>query len=235
MILRLSNDGLEPISRYGMEDYFKDNLAASTTIVGSYDTSKKEYNITLNHDTVSFKEDTNTWVSRKSYLQENGISLNNLYYTFKDGQLWSHDNETRNNFYGAQNNSSIKLVFNDAPGSVKQFKTLNYEGTRSRIFVDNDTNNDGYSNLDTDNYFPGRVERAGWWSNSIESNKQSGQVISFEEKEGKWFNFIQGVETTLANLDTEEFSVQGLGTASSVTASEDYSYKVTITVNENAD
>ena len=235
VILRLSNDGLEPISRYGMEDYFKDNLAASTTIVGSYDTSKKEYNITLNHDTVSFKEDTNTWVSRKSYLQENGISLNNLYYTFKDGQLWSHDNETRNNFYGAQNNSSIKLVFNDAPGSVKQFKTLNYEGTRSRIFVDNDTNNDGYSNLDTDNYFPGRVERAGWWSNSIESNKQSGQVISFEEKEGKWFNFIQGVETTLANLDTEEFSVQGLGTASSVTASEDYSYKVTITVNENAD
>ena len=235
VILRLSNDGLEPISRYGMEDYFKDNLAASTTVIGSYDTSKKEYNVTLNYDTVSFKEDTNTWVSRKSYLQEAGISLNNTYYTFKDGQLWSHDSETRNSFYGDDYNSKIKFIFNDAPGSVKQFKTLNYEGSRSRIFVDNDTSGDGVSNSDTDNYFPNRVARSGWWSNNIVSDKQDGQVLNFEEKEGKWFNYIQGTQTALSNLDTSEFSVQGLGAASSVTASGDYSYKVTITVNENAD
>jgi hypothetical protein len=235
VVLRLSNDGIEPISRYGMEDYFRDNLAASTTIIGSYDTSKKEFNLTLNHDTVSFKEDTNKWASRKSYLQEDGLSLNNIYYTFKDGQLWSHDNETRNNFYDEQYNSTIKFIFNDAPNSIKQFKTLNYEGTQSRIFVDNDTNNDGVSNADTDNYFPNRVAKDGWWTNNIESDKQDGQILNFEEKEGKWFNFIQGTQTTLSNLDTSEFSVQGLGDASSVTAGDGYSYQVTITVNENAD
>ena len=228
VILRLSADGLEPISRYGLEDYFKDNLAASTTVIGSYDTYKKEYNVTLNFDTVSFKEDTNAWTSRKSFLQEEGVSLNNTYYTFKDGQLWSHDNQTRNNFYGTQYNSSIKFIFNDAPGSVKQFKTLNYEGSQARIFQDNS------GNADTDNYFPNKFEKAGWWSNSIESDKQSGQVLNFEEKEGKWFNFIKGTAPTSTNIDTSEFSVQGLGNAS-VTASGDYTFGVTITVNENND
>ena len=228
VILRLSADGLEPISRYGLEDYFKDNLAASTTVIGSYDTNKKEYNITLNHNTLSFKEDTNSWASRKSFLQEEGVSLNNKYYTFKNGDLWVHDNETRNNFYGTQYNSSVKFIFNDAPGSVKQFKTLNYEGTQARIFQDNS------GNADTDNNFFNKNNTAGWWSNTIESDKQSGQVLSFKEKEGKWFNYIQGTQTDSTNIDTGEFSVQGLGSGS-VSASADYSYKVTITVNENND
>ena len=228
VILRLSADGLEPISRYGLEDYFKDNLAASTTVIGSYDTYKKEYNVTLNFDTVSFKEDTNAWTSRKSFLQEEGVSLNNVYYTFKDGQLWSHDNQTRNNFYGTQYNSSVKFIFNDAPGSVKQFKTLNYEGSQARIFQDNS------GNADTDNYFPNKFIKTGWWSNSIESDKQSGQVLNFEEKEGKWFNYIKGTASNSTNIDTSEFSVQGLGNGS-VAASNDYTFGVTITVNENND
>jgi hypothetical protein len=228
VILRLSADGLEPISRYGLEDYFKDNLAASTTVIGSYDTYKKEYNVTLNFDTVSFKEDTNAWTSRKSFLQEKGVSLNNIYYTFKDGQLWSHDNQTRNNFYGTQYNSSIKFIFNDAPGSIKQFKTLNYEGSQARIFQDNS------GNADTDNYFPNKFIKTGWWSNSIESDKQSGQVLNFEEKEGKWFNYIKGTASNSTNIDTSEFSVQGLGNGS-VAASGDYTFGVTITVNENND
>ena len=211
-----------------MEDYFKENLALSTTVIGSYDTNKKEYNITLNHDTISFKEDTNGWTSRKSFLQEDGVSLNNKYYTFKHGDLWVHDNETRNNFYGDPYNSSIKFIFNDAPGSIKQHKTLNYEGTQARIFQDNS------GNSDTDNDFFNKNSVAGWWSNSIESDKQSGNVLKFVEKEGKWFNYIQGTQTTLSNLDTSEFSVQGLGSGS-VSASADYSFKVTITVNENND
>ena len=48
-------------------------------------------------------------------------------------------------------------------------------------------------------------------------------------------NYIHGDITELQNVDTSEFSVQGLGDVSAVTASGDYSYAVTITVNENAD
>ena len=226
VVLRLSADGLEPISRYGMSDYFKDNLAIATTAIGSYDTNKKSYNLTLNFDTASFKETTNAWSSRKSFLQEAGVSLNNLYYSFKFGEPWVHDNEIRNNFYGVQYNSSIKFIFNEVSGSVKQFKTLNYEGSDSRIFID--------SGSDSDNVFENRAARAGWWSNTITSDKQEGNVISFKEKEGKWFEYIQGTQTTAENIDTSEFSVQGLG-GGTVTASNDYTNKVTITINENND
>ena len=226
VILRLSADGLEPISRYGMDDYFKDNLADSTTIIGSYDESKKEYNITLNHDTVSFKETTNAWVSRKSFLQEDGVSLNNKYYTFKNGDLWVHDNETRNNFYGTQYESKLKLIFNDAPGSVKSFKTLNYEGSQARVFNDS---------TDVDNNPFNKDLKQGWWSDSIVSDMQEGQIKDYKEKEGKWFNYIQGTATTLSNLDTNEFSVQGIGTATNVASGDGYSQTVILTINENND
>jgi len=225
VVLRLSADGLEPISRYGMEDYFRDNLAASTNIIGSYDDIKKEYNITLNHNTVSFKETTNAWASRKSYLQEQGVSLNNKYYTFKNADLWVHDNETRNNFYGTQYNSSIKFIFNDSPGSIKSYKTLNYEGSQARVFNDSS---------DVDNNPFNKDAKSGWWADTIVSDLQDGQIKDFQDKEGKWFNFIQGTTTTLSNLDTNEFSVQGIGLpAGGVSGTANTS--VVLTIEENQD
>jgi hypothetical protein len=110
-------------------------------------------------------------------------------------------------FNGAQHESSVKFIFNDAPGSVKSFKTLNYEGSQARIFLDNpDTEN----NPDTDNNFYNRLAKSGWWVDTIESDMQEGQVKTFKNKEGKWFYNILGAETVdLVDLDTREYSVQG--------------------------
>ena len=233
VILRLSGNGLEPISRYGLSDYFRDKLSVSDAkVIGSYDENKKEYNITFAgstrskdtngelvklseyNETSSFKENSNGWNTRKSFIQESGLSLNNTYYTFSDGEIWSHNNETRNNFYGEQYESSVKFIFNDAPGSVKSFKTLNYEGSQARVFLDNP---DVSGNPDTDNKFENRLAKPGWWVESIESDLQSGQVKTFKNKEGKWFYNILGTETTSINLDTKEYSVQGLGYISAIT------------------
>jgi len=219
VILRLSGNGLTPISNYGMDDYFRDKLAAAKKVIGSYDENKDEYNLTITNqtdssgynETTSFKEDVNGWTTRKSFIKENGLSLNNIYYTFKNGEIWSHDNETRNNFYGVQYDSSVKFIFNDAPGSVKSFKTLNYEGSQARVFVDDP---------DADNKFENRLAKSGWWVDSIESDLQSGQVKTFKDKEGKWFYNILGTETTDLNLDTKEYSVQGLGYISAITGSQ---------------
>ena len=224
VILRLSGNGLTPISNYGMDDYFRDKLATAQRVIGSYDENKDEYNLTITkqtdssdyNETTSFKEDVNGWGTRKSFIKENGLSLNNIYYTFKNGEIWSHNNETRNNFYGVQYNSSVKFIFNDAPGSVKSFKTLNYEGTQARVFLDNP---DASGNPDTDNKFYNRLAKSGWWVSSIESDLQSGQVKTFKNKEGKWFYNILGTETTDLNLDTKEYSVQGLGYISAITGS----------------
>ena len=53
-VLRLSKDGLTPISDYGMSDWFKDNLKLSGKVIGSYDDKLNEYNITLIPKRISY-------------------------------------------------------------------------------------------------------------------------------------------------------------------------------------
>ena len=216
-VLRLSMDGLTPISDAGMSDWFKDNLKPSTSIIGSYDNSKKEYNITLkgsSNYTLSYKERVKGWTSFKSYIPEQGISVANNYYTVapESNNLkiwWHHTNSLRNNFYGTQYYSDVTFVFNQEPSVIKTFKTLNYEGTQARVQQNTNVNEGEYYNLNAN------IE--GWYAEAVSTDNQSGKVNEFVEKEGKWFNFIKGDTTTLSNLDTGEFNVQGLGVITSHT------------------
>ena len=166
--------------------------------------------------TITYSESVKGWVSFKSFLPENGLTLNNDYYTFYQGQLWKHNatQSGRNNFYGEQYNSIIDVLLNQQPSVVKSFATLAYEGTQSKVDkfdtvvaqalgTSTGTYGDGqYYNLN---------DKKGWYTEYIRTDKQEGNINEFIEKEGKWFNYIRGEQTTLANLDTEEFSVQGIG------------------------
>ncbi len=98
-ILRLSRDGLTDIAMKGMTDFFNDNLPLSTSIIGSYNERKGSYNITLNNVTLCFDERVDGWTSFKSFLPESGVSLNNTYFTYKNGYLYAHSNERRNSFH----------------------------------------------------------------------------------------------------------------------------------------
>ena len=134
-VLRLSKDGLTPISDTGMKDYFKDNLKNNDKIIGSYDDRKDEYNITLptTNTTISYKEDVRGWVSFKSFVPENGISCSNDYYTFKNGKIHKHHDESvdRNTFYEEDLKPSVlEVVLNDSPDVIKSFHTLNYSGEK---------------------------------------------------------------------------------------------------------
>ena len=213
-VLRLSMDGLTPISDYGMKDYFKDNLKPATNILGSYDASKDEYNVTIkasSNTTVSYSEQVKGWSSFKSFIPQEALSVANNYYSFANQSgnakvWWHHKNNDTSNFYGTQYFSDITLLLNDAPSAIKTFKTLSYEGTQSK--VDANTGDGDYYNLTAVN---------GWQALQITTDKQSGSINEFIEKEGKWFNFLKGDATTLSNLDTGEFTVQGLGVISSHT------------------
>jgi len=145
-VCRLSMDGITAISDAGMKDWFNDNLKRGQALVGSYDGRKGEYNLTIhsilssgntkNAYTLSFSEESKGWTSFKSFIKESGLSMSNSYYTFKSGKMWLHHpndiDEDRCNFYGTQNNSTLTALFNESPGSVKLFKTVNYEGTQSK-------------------------------------------------------------------------------------------------------
>ena len=212
-VLRLSMDGLTPISKNGMTDYFSDNLKLNTKIIGSYDGKKNEYNVTLasTQATISFDEKVKGWVSNKSFIPEVGISMANDYYTFKDGNLYLHHVESvlRNTFYQQFTPSSITVLLNDEPSTIKNYKTLGYEGTQSHVKQETTDVRTGYYNL---------TAKKGWYSSYIKTDKQQGTVNEFIEKEGKWFNFIKGkdVAETL-DVKTEQFSFQGIGSVKEIT------------------
>ena len=317
-VIRLSQDGVTPVSDVGMKDYFGDTLPQATRIIGSVDDRKEEYNITVDYSsykrypaqilgasktgvapftplfklivigleaynafkinsiisgpgipvgtrvnsktnlgggeyeiiisqsptqqdvanlpgpnpysgagvvswttnltvyriieelpsyTVSFSEASNGWVSFKSWIHEDGISLNNEYYTFKGGNIYQHHIEDvpRNTFYGDHTESSVQVLFNENPSNVKSFQTLNYEGTQSRITEDFE-----------DNQYWDNEEKFGWYVDNIHTDLQEGKIHEFKDKEGKWFSQVQGETTewlddgTGGNIDTSEFSYQGI-------------------------
>jgi len=217
-VLRLSMDGLTPISQYGMSDFFKNSLLNVTKLIGSFDDKKDEYNLTIptSNTTVSYKESVNGWSSFKSFVPELAVSLGNDYFTFRSGLPYKHhaltDNNgndvARNTFYGDYTPSSVSVLLNDSPSVIKSYKNLSYEGSQSKVLKENTDPNTGYYNLE---------EKEGWSASTIKTDKQEGKVNEFIEKEGKWFNYIKGTNfDEVVSLRTKEFSFQGIGVPTNV-------------------
>jgi len=214
-VLRLSRDGITPISDYGMSKYFKDQLKNQQNLIGSYDQKKNEYNLSLKFTTVSYDEKVKGWSSFKSYIPEQGVSVTNFYYTFKNGDLYKHHDDvvtsfnsevTWNNFYGTQYESKVSTILNDAPSDVKSFKTVNYEGSQSNVVADlNDSN---YYNLS---------QKDGWKLEKLTTDTETGFIPEFIKKESKWFNNLKG-DTISAKeeIDASSFSFQGIGRPSKI-------------------
>jgi hypothetical protein len=177
----------------------------------------------ITETTLTFKEGSNGWESRKSFIQESGISLNGKYFTFKNGLIWEHKtNSLYNNFYGVQYDSSLNFIFNEAPTSVKVFKTLNYAGTKSRDYsynVGGGTKKYNLAEIQASDLTPSNeTVQPGWYTNWIKTDLQEGALKTFLDKEGKYFNYIKGLDTYFNtncdnNVDSNEFSVQGIGRA----------------------
>ena len=198
-VLRLSRDGLTPIDRILMSDFFSDRFfntgcynsaVDNSRIIGSYDDYNSLYNISfIGRDTVCFDEATNGWPTRKSFVPEFAISMNNTYYSYSNGELWEHDaiDVPHNNFYGSQYKSTIQLEINDNPSVIKSYKTLGYEGSEN-------------------------------WTAEVVTDQQKSDTISFKEKENKYFAFVNGEKKDIENIDAKNFNFQGIGNAINVSS-----------------
>jgi hypothetical protein len=101
-VLRLSGDGLTPISNVGMKAWFREYLRMCDNIVGTFDVVNGEYNIKLGINevyqteqictpsgcskpatplTLSFNEGSKSWVSFKSFVHSCGVSVSGKYIT----------------------------------------------------------------------------------------------------------------------------------------------------------
>lgn len=179
--------------------------------------------------TVSFQENVKGWVSFKSFVPENGIACANNYFTFKQGGLYRHHDETgvlaQNTFYNTTIASTVDFIFNQASGSIKSFETINYEGTQAFVEskqklirqlksqgVENTVSLDNYNNIFELN------EKKGWFVQSLNTEQDKGALLPFVNKEDKWFNYIQGInlnvsdDSTVSDYDPRNFANQGLGT-----------------------
>lgn len=261
-VIRLSVDGITNIAEKGMSDFFADNLRSSTKILGSYDDDKDLYNITLDNlsqqwvnefsssqdyqlnpncnvdqsgiaqTTVSFKESVDGWTGRKSFIPESGVSLNNIYYTFKEGRIYQHNlNTLSNNFYRVQYDSSFNVLINEMPQVVKGFSTINYTGTQSRRF-EYLHNAKWYSiaEINFNTTIPTAVQQKqpGWYVNYVKTDLEGGEVKEFEKKEGKWFNYIKALE--IFN-DCEEIP-DGIGNPDTIEP-DPQDYILTVTINKD--
>ena len=178
--------------------------------------------------TLSFSERVKGWVSFKSFYYEGGQSMSGNYYTFKYGKLWRHHDhqyDYRNTFYNSFTASSFTAVLNDMPGVIKSFKTVNYEGSDSRIEILSDEfDNVGQYNtyledgvtinqtLNSPDYYNLKA-RSGWYVETIKTDLQRGHVNEFIEKEGKWFNYIKGkgidVNDETGYISLDDYGVEG--------------------------
>ena len=286
----------------GLDTGYTSNVTFSRLI-----STQTQETIHLHDKTLSFKEDVKGWVSFKSFVPDAGISMASSYYTAFNGKLFKHHIEhvNRNHFYGSDYNSSINVILNDGPGSVKSFHTLDYEGSQSKVnglkemeiqdqaFITDSTitpdpqyaffkvedlndileisnwnntvfsikhytseasgklllgtidvkawdltNSDssqvmGWGYLEKEvpggpSFQPGdiittqsqedsvehfnMIPKDGWYVSNIETNKQVGSLSEFIEKEGKWFNYIKGVDSDISSeSDFGAFDIQGLG------------------------
>ena len=109
-------------------------------IVGGYDVHSNNYLISLEanatqsqsekYSTLAFEDVSNGWVSFFDYKPTFSFSLYNKFYTTTGSEIYEHySNSIRNNFYGVSYGSSIEFIFNANPSIIKNFKTINYEGS----------------------------------------------------------------------------------------------------------
>lgn len=138
-VLRLTTGGeIVEISGYGMHDFFRDQLTQDgiTRIVGGWDNHTKNYILSIQtasgYSTTSFDEGVQGWTSFFDFKPSFMFSLTSTFFSTNSGKLYSHyGSSAHGRFYDAPNNvfpSTVKVVLNGSPSTVKVFKTINYEG-----------------------------------------------------------------------------------------------------------
>jgi hypothetical protein len=147
-VWRDGQNGLIPISDYFMSIFWGnlcEQILASPTkvnIYGTFDVYFGEYIIAVEAfsytengvlinvpaQTLAFNERNNMWSTFYSYSPENMVSNGVNVITFKEGQLWKHnDNNVYNNFYGVQYTSKLWAYCNIEPSKIKVYEALSLE------------------------------------------------------------------------------------------------------------
>ena len=185
VIMRLSKSGLDEISRFGMVDYFRDelnypNFNLDGNVIGGWDIHNDQYVVSTYrnktgapYNTLSFDESVKGWTSFFDYKPDQIFSLRNNFYSISNESLYRHyaTSVNRGNFYGVDYRSTVTFILNaESPVSSKNFKTIGYEGSSGWQL----------STLVSDGTGDGLSPSSGQW---ISSSDESALVLSLMEGE----------------------------------------------------
>ena len=142
-------------------------------------------------ETITYSDNADGWTSFWDYYPDWMIGLSNVFYSWKDGDLWKQNCKftiadplvpvNRNYFYGTPFAAKIKTIFNEDSGSVKMFKTLSLDSTSA-------------------------------WTATISTDLDLGSIngyTEYVEKEAGWFGFIRANSPT--SNSNSLLSTQGVG------------------------
>ena len=137
--------------------------------------------------TITYSDNADGWTSFWGYQPDWMIGLSNVFYSWKDGNLWKHNSNqvSRGNFYSTSFASTIKTIFNEDSASTKMFKTLSLDST------------------------------AAWTTTMLTDLDTNGSILSndYVEKEGGWYAYIRANSATSNSPNL--LSTQGIGNATS--------------------
>jgi len=145
-VLRLSRDGITEISKYGMQDFFRDELnnidtsSSPGVIQGAYDLYTDQYFVSMQQDpvyndirvrefkTVAFDDSINGWTSTFTFEPSRMFSVRNKFFSMREDKLWLHNSTlvNRGNYYGVNNPSTVTVIFNPEPVRSKTFMAGNW-------------------------------------------------------------------------------------------------------------
>tara|TARA_R110000744_G_scaffold28982_2_gene69532 strand:- start:1170 stop:2774 length:1605 start_codon:yes stop_codon:yes gene_type:complete len=200
-VLRLSQDGITEISNYGMMNYFRDKLSVvdgSGKIQGAWDMHNKQYVVSIQQSpqnskgfTLSFDEPYLGWTSFFDFTPDSMISLDSNFYSFFEGKIYQHytlqpNSTKRAVFYEVEHNSDVSFVFNDKASVIKNFNTVNYEGSNNWSMASFDTSTDSAASV-------GVTIQA----TSLEDLETLFLQNTFKKKENKYFANIINTTSSL--------------------------------------
>jgi len=214
-VLRLSNDGLTEIQRYGMYDFFRDKLSALDSqfslgkIPGMWDIHTKQYVVSLQpadnysidalgnkanvaYYTTSFDENVGGWTSFYNYKPAFGTSLKNLYYTFDNGTSTA----LQAKLYQHNSNSVYRSNFYGAQFKASITFIFNPNPSTPKVFKTiNYEGSNGWQvdSIISDSTGVGSVN-TGWATTSIgqiyqESNTNDSSAVVYSYNEGAYDNY----------------------------------------------
>lgn len=203
--MRLSQDGLTPISEIYKTQYYMTSLATKyakinsgtlggkAKVLGIYDFFEEEYvsvfqgysgqsNITL-----AFNEKENAYTTFYDYAPEWMVSAEGKVISFKNGGLYVHDNTSSySTFYGVSYNPSVTFVFNNDNIVKKDFNAITQDANSvwtSSTMGDVSTALGQSSNLVSSDY----TRTEGLYNAAfMRDNNSIGGIINGDYLKGTW-------------------------------------------------